>query len=69
MADSGKPETYSQISDELGMSEGAVKVAASRMRDRYRRRLSEVVCQTIADEDCLDDELNVLLSALRGPIQ
>lgn len=67
MAGSQKPQTYKAIADQLEMTEGAVKVAASRMRDRYKTKLSEIVSRTLADPDSLDDELDVLLNALRGP--
>lgn len=67
IAGSKSTETYKVIADQLEMTEGAVKVAASRMRDRYKSGLSEIVSQTLSDPDCLDDELDVLLNALRGP--
>ncbi|MFK7767251.1 MAG: RNA polymerase sigma factor [Mariniblastus sp.] len=65
LADSSKTK-YKDIAHKLGMSEVAVKVAATRIRQRYKKKLSEIVCQTLADADSLDDELAILLAALRG---
>ena len=65
MVEQGKVK-YRDIADEMGMSEVAVKVAATRMRQRYRKKLSNIVCQTLADPESLDDELGILLAALRG---
>lgn len=66
LADGGKPKAYKAIAEELEMTVGAVKVSASRMRDRYKLLLSQIVCQTLSDPETVDDELNVLLTALRG---
>jgi RNA polymerase sigma-70 factor (ECF subfamily) len=56
--------SYRTIAEELGLTEGALKVAAHRLRKRYRAQLREVIAQTIADEEDLDDELQHLLTAL-----
>ena len=37
------------IADELGLTEGAVKMAAHRLRMRYRERLREEIARTVAD--------------------
>lgn len=49
----------------LGMTEGAIKVAAHRMRLRYRELLREEVARTVADPGELDLELQELIAALR----
>ena len=56
---------YESIGKQVGMSSGAVKVAAFRMRDRYRSILRTIVAETLADASGLDDELDILLAALR----
>ncbi len=56
--------TYAAISAELGMTEGAVKVAAHRMRRRYRDLLREEIAQTVASSDEIGDEIRYLLSCL-----
>lgn len=66
---SGMPMTgqqYQEVADKHGMTTGAVKVAALRLRERYRQFLIELVRQTVTDPDIVDNELNELLSALRG---
>jgi RNA polymerase sigma-70 factor (ECF subfamily) len=55
---------YSDIAMRLGMSEGAVKVAAHRLRARYRDRLRAEVARTVASSDEIDEELRFLLAAL-----
>ena len=48
------------------MSAGAVKVAALRLREKYRQTLKDIVGQTINEPDSVEDELDQLLAALRG---
>lgn len=55
-----------QIAAEIGMSEGAVKVAIHRLRKRFRQLVRSEVAQTISDERELDAEMRYLLSALSG---
>ncbi len=57
---------YEEIGGRFSMSAGSVKVAAFRLRDRYRSVLSAIVSETLIDEDGLDDEIDELLGALRG---
>ena len=39
--------SYREVAEELGMTEGAVKVAVHRMRRRYRDLLKEEIAQTV----------------------
>jgi RNA polymerase sigma-70 factor (ECF subfamily) len=48
------------------MSEGAVKVAAHRLRQRYRELIREEVAQTVGNEGDVNDELRELMSALNS---
>ena len=57
-------ESYKEIGDALQMSDGAVKVAAHRLRGRYRQILREEVARTVADPADVDAELADLLKAL-----
>jgi len=57
---------YSQIADELAMTEGAIKVAVHRLRRRYREALRAEIAQTVADPDEVKDEMASLLAALGG---
>jgi RNA polymerase sigma factor (sigma-70 family) len=53
------------IAAQLGMSEGAVKVAVHRLRQRYRKLLRAGIAGTVSDEANLDDEMRYLLAVLR----
>lgn len=58
-----------QIGQQLGMSAVAVKVAAHRLKDKYRKTLTEIVSQTLTepnDSASVDEELDMLLQALHG---
>lgn len=55
---------YSAWGESLGMSEGAVKVAMHRLRDRFRIALREQVLQTVASEEELKAEMEYLVRAL-----
>ncbi len=50
----------------MDMTTGAVKVAVHRLRGRYRELLREEVARTLADTKDVDDELSLLLAAIRG---
>jgi len=58
-----KEMTYAAAGLELGLSEGAVKVAVHRMRRRYRDLLREQVAQTVSTAANLEDELQSLKKA------
>jgi hypothetical protein len=51
---------------ELGLSEGAVKVAVHRLRKRYRELLREEIAHTVEDPGQVEDEIRALFAAL-GP--
>lgn len=55
---------YHKVADELGMSEGAVKVAMHRLRRRYRQLLRDEIAQTVSTEDQIDEEIRDLFAAL-----
>jgi RNA polymerase sigma-70 factor (ECF subfamily) len=52
---------YQQIADRLGMKEGAVKVAAHRIRSRLKGIVSNEILQTVATEADWQDELRYLI--------
>jgi len=63
----GGPEGgYAGLADELGRSEGALKVAVHRLRRRYGELLREEVAGTVDDPGQVEAELASLLEAL-GP--
>ena len=53
------------IAARLGMSEGAVKVAVHRLRQRYREVLRAAIAETVDNEADLDDEMRYLIAVLR----
>jgi RNA polymerase sigma-70 factor (ECF subfamily) len=53
-----------EIADELGLSVGAVKMTAHRLRMRYRERLREEIARTVADPSEIDGEIQALLATL-----
>lgn len=56
--------SYSEVAQALEMSEGAAKVAAHRLRKRYRDLLRCELAQTVADSADIDDEISWLFQAL-----
>ena len=56
--------SYADVAEELGMSAGAVKVAAHRLRQRYRELLRAEVAQTVAVPEEVDDEIRRLFETL-----
>ena len=55
---------YRELAARLGLSEGAVKVAAHRLRQQYRERLREEIASTVAGPEEVEDELKLLFAAL-----
>ena len=56
--------SYAAIGAELGMSDGAVRVAAHRLRARYRELLREEVGRTTDEPTAIDSEIADLLATL-----
>ena len=56
---------YGEIARDLHMTEGAIKVAVHRLRQRFRDRLRAEIAQTVASQDDIDDEIRNLFDALR----
>jgi RNA polymerase sigma factor (sigma-70 family) len=56
--------SYSEAAATLGMSDDAVRQAASRLRKRYREILREEVAQTVATPEEVDDEIRSLMESL-----
>jgi RNA polymerase sigma-70 factor (ECF subfamily) len=62
----GEPDaqTYAQVGERLGMSEGAVKVAVHRLRRRVRTLLQEEIARTVEDPGEVEDEISHLFEVL-----
>ncbi|HVV01180.1 MAG TPA: hypothetical protein VHH88_07430 [Verrucomicrobiae bacterium] len=58
---------YREIATAVGMSEGAVKTAVHRMRQRYREILTGLAASTLSDPAEVEHELKYLLRVLSRP--
>ena len=56
--------TYAQAAATLELTEGAVRVAVHRLRQRYRELLRQEIAQTLSDPAQVDEEMRALFSAL-----
>jgi len=63
--DSG-PDSYRSLAEELGMSEGAVRVAVHRLRRRFASLVREEIAQTVSDPGEVEGELRYLTAVLNG---
>jgi RNA polymerase sigma factor (sigma-70 family) len=54
--------SYAEIAARSNLSEGAVKMAVHRLRERFRELLRAEVAQTVARPEDIDDELRHLIS-------
>ena len=57
---------YGELAARLNMTEGALRIAAHRMKERFRTLLREEVAHTAASAEEIDDELRYLVSLLRS---
>ncbi len=57
-------QSYGRVAAELGMTEGAVKVAIHRLRRQYRDCLREEIARTLEDATRIDEEIRDLFTAL-----
>jgi len=55
---------YRELAGTLGLSEGAIKIAAHRLRHRYRELLREEIARTLTDPADANEELQQLFAAL-----
>ena len=58
--------SQAEIANRLGMSEGAFKTAAHRMRARYRELLRAEIAHTVASPAEIDEELRHLIAVMSG---
>ena len=61
---SRETQPYAALAAELGMTEGAVKMAVCRLRERYRECLKEEIGHTVASPAEVDEELRHLFRVL-----
>jgi RNA polymerase sigma factor (sigma-70 family) len=56
---------YAQAAADLGMNEGAVRVAVHRLRRQYRELLHQELAQTLSDPAQVEEEMRALLGAFQ----
>jgi RNA polymerase sigma-70 factor (ECF subfamily) len=61
---SGPAGGWADAARRLGTTEGALKVAAHRLRRRFQARLRQEIAETVADQAEIDDEIQFLVRAL-----
>lgn len=66
LAGASSSAPYAELAPRLKISEGAVKVAVHRLRQRYRELLRETIADTVPDPSEVEDELRHLYRALAG---
>lgn len=62
----GEVPLYPELAARLGQSEGALRTALSRLRTRWRRRVRELVSETVRAPGDVQDELRTLIGAVDG---
>lgn len=58
--------TFAEVASELGLAEAATRMAASRMRKRYRELLRDEISQTLSSPDEIEDEIRSLFTAFEA---
>lgn len=64
LAGSREAQPYAELAARLGLSEGAVKVAVHRLRQRYREVIRAEIAETVAGEAEVEAELKHVVAAL-----
>jgi len=59
-------QPYAELAVKLGVTEGTVKAAVHRLRQRYRQLLRDEIAQTVAEPGEVDEELHHLFAVLAG---
>jgi RNA polymerase sigma-70 factor (ECF subfamily) len=57
-------QPYAALAAAVGMTEGSVKVAVHRLRQRYRQILRETIADTVEKPEEIEDELRYLFAVL-----
>jgi RNA polymerase sigma-70 factor (ECF subfamily) len=66
LTEASRTVRYAEIAVRLDTSEGSVKVAVHRLRQRYREVLRAEIAETVATPAEVEDELRNLFAALSG---
>ena len=58
---------YEDLAAELGLTEGALRVAVHRLRRQFGAILREVVAETVERDEAVEEELRYLLDIVSDP--
>jgi RNA polymerase sigma-70 factor (ECF subfamily) len=58
--------SYARLAAELETTEGALKMAVTRMKQRYGQLLREEIAHTVSGDEAVEEELRALFAALSG---
>jgi RNA polymerase sigma-70 factor (ECF subfamily) len=58
---------YDEIAARHGMTEGAVKAAAHRLRQKFREALRAAIAETVSTDEEIDDEIRHLFEVFQDP--
>jgi RNA polymerase sigma-70 factor (ECF subfamily) len=61
-------ESYRQLANDLGTTEGALKVSIHRLRRRFREILREEISNTISDPGEVQEEIRYLMTIVATPL-
>lgn len=64
LSGAGEVLPFAEAGERLGISEGAARVAAHRLKKRYRQLLREEIAQTVVSPSDVDDEIRYLVRVL-----
>jgi len=64
LTQAGSAIPYTELAVQLSLSEGALRVAVHRLRQRYRDLLRAEIAQTVADPSYVEDEIRHLFQVL-----
>ncbi len=62
----GDTPPISEVASEMGVTEDALKMAIHRIRKRFRDAVKKEISQTVTEPGSVDEEMQSLMSALRG---
>ena len=63
LTEESRSVAYAEIATRLDMTEGAVKVAVHRLRQRYRELLRAEIADTVSSPEEVDEEIRALFAA------
>lgn len=64
LTDAGDLPAYGAVARDLGLTEGAIKVAVHRLRQRFGAVLRAEIAETVLSEEDVDDEMRDLIRAV-----